>query len=129
MATDMLSKKEFEEKVNQLKKEVKELNGVDDESVIEETAQRLLGFHYGPPVYMAVEKFLHSSRNELISEIDRIIGLPEDELKTEAVEWPGEWEVKLQHISVLVFYFRELAELRLGIPEAWDEIDEIYVHD
>jgi hypothetical protein len=36
---------------------------------------------------------------------------------------------RLQHISVLLFYFKKLLALRAGDPGEWDEIDELYVHD
>jgi len=124
----MLSKKQFSEKLEELKGEVRELEGVDDQAVILETAARLRGFNYAPPVIMPVDAFLAGTRAELLVEIERIAGMQASELQIDA-DGQNEWDVKIQHISVLVFYFKELNELRRGVPEAWDEIDELYVHD
>lgn len=125
----MLNQDDFFEKLDVLKNEV---GGLDDrdQAVIEETASRLEGFNYGPPVLLPVAQFLRCTKEKMLLEIDRIARLPESELAdNDSAEEKNSWELKLQHISVLVFYFKELVELRRGVPEAWDEIDELYVHD
>ncbi len=125
----MLNQDDFSEKLEVLKNEVRELDD-RDQAVIEETASRLEGFNYGPPVLLPVAQFLRYTKEKLLLEIDRIARLPESELAdNDSAEEKNSWELKLQHISVLVFYFKELVELRRGVPEAWDEIDELYVHD
>ena len=125
----MLNQNDFFEKLDVLKNEVRELDD-RDQPVIEETAARLEGFNYGPPVLLPVAQFLRCTKEKMLLEIDRIARLPESELAdNESAEEKNSWELKLQHISVLVFYFKELVELRRGQPEAWDEIDELYVHD
>ena len=98
--------------------------------LIEETASRLEGFNYGPPVLIPVADFLRCSKEQMLLEIDRIANLPDDELvDTDSARGKNSLELKLQHISIMVFYFKELVELRGGVPEAWDEVDELYVHD
>ncbi len=126
----MLTQSEFLKKVSDLQDEVRALDDIGDPAVIEETAARLEGFNYGPPVLQPVADFLRFSKEQLLQEIDKIVKLPESELPAqEAEKEANSWELKLQHISVLVFYFKELVPLRHGVPEAWDEIDELYVHD
>ncbi len=125
----MLTQDEFLEKLDVLQNEVRALDD-GDQTVIEETASRLEGFNYGPPVLLPVSEFLRCTKEKMLLEIDRVASLSDSELvDNDSTEGKNSWELKLQHISVMVFYFKELVDLRCGVPEAWDEIDELYVHD
>ena len=126
----MLDEATFFEKLGILQDELGTLSIDESQEVIDETALRLEGFNYTPPVYMSLPRFLRCTKNEFLQEIERIAHLPENEvLIAESTEAENGWELKLRHISVLVFYFKELASLRNGDLEAWDEVDELYVHD
>ena len=126
----MVDETTFFEKLGMLQDELDSLHSNESEEVIDETALRLEGFNYTPPVYMALPRFLRCTKKELMQELERIAHLPDDEVVIEeSAEAENGWELKLRHISVLVFYFKELASLRNGDLEAWDEIDELYVHD
>ena len=126
----MMNESDFLNKIGDLLDEVRALDDPGDPAVVEETAARLEGFNYGPPVLIPVADFLRFSKDRLLQEIDKIVKLPESELPVqESEKEENSWELKLQHISVMVFYFKELVPLRRGVPEAWDEIDELYVHD
>jgi hypothetical protein len=126
----MLNQVDFLNKLGELQDEVKSLDDSGDPKVIEETAARLEGFNYGPPVLMPVADFLRCTKDQLLLEIDKIAKLPDSEIKPREPEKDvSSWELKLQHIAVMVYYFKELVPLRRGVPEAWDEIDELYVHD
>ena len=125
----MLNKQHFDQKVRQLQEEVRAMTGIDDATIIAETAQRLKGLNYAPPVGASLDAFLSYTTGALIKEIDRLASVPDAEVQVEPDSGDGPLDVKLQRISILVFYFRELAELRRGVPEAWDEVDELYVHD
>ncbi len=125
----MLTKQEFAEKVQQLKAEVQGMNGIDDPQNIAETAARLKSLNYAPPVGGGLDTFLSYTTSDLVEEIERIAALPDDQVEPAPAPGEGVLDIKLQRISLLVFYFRELAELRRGVPEAWDEVDELYVHD
>lgn len=125
----MLTQDEFLKKLDVLQNEVRALDD-RDQAVIEETASRLEGFNYGPPVLLPVTEFLRCTKEKILLEIDRVAILSDSELvDNNSAEEKNSWELKLQHISVMVFYFKELVDLRCGVPEAWDEIDELYVHD
>ncbi len=125
----MLTQDEFLKKLDVLQNEVRALDD-GDQTVIEETASRLEGFNYGPPVLLPVSEFLRCTKEKMLLEIDRVASLSDSELvDNDSTEGKNSWELKLQHISVMVFYFKELVDLRCGVPEAWDEIDELYVHD
>ena len=125
----MLNQEDFNEKVAQLKEEIKRITDVDDHAVIEETASRLKGVNYAPPILGDRDFFLNCTSKELLDEIDRIIDTSESEAISSEKEEHQRLQIKLQHVSVLVFYFKELADLRRGLPEAWDEIDELYIFD
>jgi hypothetical protein len=126
----MLSLEDFNEKVTRLKEEIRRITDVDDPAVIEETASRLKGFNYAPPILGDSDFFLNCTTKELLAEIDRIIDPSDsDTISPNEEEEYQRLQIKLQHVSVLVFYFKELADLRRGLPEAWDEIDELYIFD
>jgi len=124
----MLDKNDFLDQVRAIKLEVAAMAASDTPAVINDTANRLKGLNYTPPVGVPLDTFLSFTTTDLVAEIDRIANLSEAELPSAEGD-DGEWDLKLQLISVLVFYFRELVQLRKGVPEAWDEVDEIYVHD
>jgi hypothetical protein len=126
----MLNQNEFMAKVGALQGEVRGLTDIDDPSVISATAADLKRLNYTPPVSIPLDTFLAYTTSDLLAEIGRIVDLPEAEVP----ELPGQdelspMEIKLEHIAILVFYFKELADLRRQVPEAWDEVDELYVHD
>ena len=126
----MLDQRDFFKKLGVLQDEIKVLGKSDDLAVIEDTATRLEGFNYTPPVVIPADQFLRCTTDQILLEIDTIARLPDEErVKQSSAETEHDWGRKLQHISILVFYYKELVALRNGIPEAWDEVDELYVHD
>ena len=69
-------------------------------------------------------------QEELLAEIDRILAMPDGEACALASDNTEKCEdIRVQFITVLIFYYKKLLELRRGNPEAWDEVDELYVHD
>ncbi len=126
----MVSKAKCLEKIEALRDDVRAMTDIDEPDMINETAARLKGLNYTPPVSVGLDTFLTFTTAGLVREIDRIIDLPDAEMAhLGGREKTGIWAVKLEHVSVLVFYFKELAALRRQVPEAWDEVDELYVHD
>lgn len=120
----------FEEKVEQLKQKVRKMADDADTALIEETAQRLEKLNYAPPVIISIDKFLRLTRDSLLEEIDRILALPDAEACALAPDEPKKCQdLRLQFISVQIFYYEKLLLLRHGDIETWDEIDELYVHD
>ena len=126
----MLNQIEFLEKIEKLEAEVRALGDIDDPDMIGATASNLKRLNYTPPVSIPVDTFLAYTTADLLGAIKRIVDLPDREVMQ--LTGRGELsplEVKLEHVAVLVFYFKELADLRRQVPEAWDEVDELYVHD
>ncbi|MBT8354711.1 MAG: hypothetical protein KJO60_09320 [Desulfofustis sp.] len=126
----MTTEPSFSEKVEQLKHKVRSFSDDADAPLIEETAQRLEKLNYAPPVIISIEKFLRLTKDSLLEEIDRILALPDAEACALAPDEPKKCEdLRLQFISVQIFYYEKLLLLRQGDIETWDEIDELYVHD
>ena len=125
-----MSENLFEEKVKQLKEEVSGLPGDVSQDVIENTASRLEGLNYSPPVIIPIYKFLRLTKEGLVEEIDRILAMPDREACALAPNEPLKCQdLRLQFISVQIYYYRKLVLLRQGDIESWEEIDELYVHD
>lgn len=120
----------FYQQVQQLKEAVEALGGPESVDVIDKTALRLEGLGYAPPVIIPIAQFLRLTSSALLKEIDKIVEMapeevcavaPNDELKCQ--------DIRLQSITVQIYYYKKLILLRQGDLEVWDEIDELYVHD
>ncbi|MGB3211036.1 MAG: hypothetical protein WBB19_10060 [Desulforhopalus sp.] len=126
----MSNKKTFKQQVEDLQEEVRQLGDDFDESTLKETAVRLKGLNYSPPVITPIHTFLTMRNRDLLAEIDRILTMPDTEACALAPDNTRQCEdLRVQFITVLVFYYKKLLELRKGNPEEWDEVDELYVHD
>lgn len=121
---------DFLHKVAALQDELRAVTAVADPKVIEETAVRLEGMQYAPTVILPVDRFLRMTKLELLEKIEEIILLSAEEVYELSPGDPRSYfALKLRYISVLVYYFKQLTRLRRGVSEAWDEVDELYVHD
>lgn len=126
----MSTQKTFKQQIDDLQKEVQQLDDVFDDALIEETAVRLKGLNFSPPVLTPIDTFLRMQSQELLVEIDRILAMPDAEACTIAPDNTKKCEdLRVQFITVLIYYYKKLLELRKGSPEEWDEVDELYVHD
>ncbi|WP_419174710.1 hypothetical protein [Desulfosediminicola sp.] len=126
----MITASDFLLEVSALQDEVRALNDIADARTVAEVAARLEALNYAPTVVLPLERFLRIRKLELLSEIEKIIVLSDEEVYEMS---PGDprcsIECKLRYIVALVYYFRQLVQLRKGNPDAWDEVDELYVHD
>ena len=126
----MVQKDDFIDKVTLLKNEILGLGEEAPIINIEATATRLEGLNYSPPISIDLATFLRLTRKTLIVEIDKILDMPDKEACALAPDDPGKCQdLRIQFISVLLFYFKQIIRLRSGDVEAWDEVDEMYVHD
>jgi hypothetical protein len=79
---------------------------------------------------VATGTFLRLTKQTLLEEIDKILALPDQEACALAPDEPLKCQdLRVQFISVLIFYYRKLILLRQEDLDTWDEIDELYVHD
>lgn len=118
----MTKQTDFPESIATLIQEVVAIATAETPAQINTTADRLERLNYAPPVHLSLDVFLHLTSTQVIDEIGRINKeAPNSERNS--------LDQKLQKISILVFYYKELSELRRGTAEAWDEVDELYVHD
>lgn len=125
-----MNENNFEEKVGQLKEEVGHFEEQITPQTIELTAVRLEKLNYTPPVTIPNASFLRLTRNGLLDEIEKLLALSDKEACALAPDEPMECrDLRIQFISVLIYYYKRLMLLRQDDPEAWDEIDELYVHD
>ena len=126
----MGTEKTFLHQIDALQKEVRQLDDDFDDTVVEETAARLQGLNFSPPVVTPMDTFLRLRSQGLLTEIDRILAMPDAEACALAPDNTKKCEdLRVQYISVLIFYYKKLLQLRKGNPEEWDEVDELYVHD
>lgn len=120
----------FRNQVENLKKKVRLLPDYADDDYTEEVALRLEGLNYTPPIITPVREFTRMRKDDVIGEFDRIVAMPESEACALA---PGDSrkcaDLRLQYMTVLLYYFTKLTALRAGDAEEWDEVDELYVHD
>ena len=126
----MSIQKTFKQQIDDLQKEVQQLGEVSDDVNVEETAVRLKRLNFSPPVITPIDTFLRMQSQELLVEIDRILAMPDAEACAIAPDNTKKCEdLRVQFITVLVYYYKKLLELRKGNPEQWDEVDELCVHD
>lgn len=126
----MTTDNSFTEQIDQFRQKVGSFEDKVDEKLIEQTAIRLEKLNYAPPVMIPVDRFLRLTRDSLLQEIERILAMPDQEACALAPDNPAECrDLRLQFISVLIYYFEKLLLLRSGDIESWEEVDELYVHD
>jgi len=126
----MSSTSDFLQQVAQLQDELRLVVDQPDPKVVEETAVKLEGLNYAPTVILPVAEFLRIKKIDLLGKIEEIILLSDEEVYELAPGDPRSYfAIKLQFISAFVYYYKQLARLRRDVPEAWDEVDELYVHD
>lgn len=120
----------FQRQVQQLKQKVSTMVDDTSDDYAEEVALRLTGLNFTPPVITPIQEFVRMRNDDFIDEIDRIVAMPDAEACALA---PGDArkcaDLRLQYLTVLLYYYTKLLGLRAGDAEEWDEVDELYVHD
>jgi hypothetical protein len=125
-----MSAETFEQQVTNLKNKVAELVDDTSDDHVEEVALRLEGLNFTPPVVTPLKLFVRLRNDDLLDEIDRILGLPDAEACALAPDDSRKCEdLRIQYITVLIYYYTKLLKLRGGDVDEWDEVDELYVHD
>lgn len=126
----MKAGQEFLAKIDAFKATISALPDIVDVTCIQQTVTRLEGLHITPTLILPAKRFLYFSKADMLEEIDRVAKLTEQELQQQGVELTQEMQqVKLEQIGLLVYHFKLLTRLRRDVPEAWDEIDELYGDD
>lgn len=125
-----MSSETFEQQIAALKAKVDVLADETSDDHAEEVALRLQGLNFAPPVITPVKHFIRMRRDDLKDEIERILSMPDAEACALAPDNTKKCEdLRIQYITVLVYYYTKLLKLRCGDIEEWDEVDELYVHD
>ena len=126
----MTNEQTFSDQIDQLKETVRSLRDDVSPDVIEDTACRLERLNYAPPVVIPQSTFLRLTKETLLDEIDKILAMPDQEACALAPNEPQKCQdLRIQFISVQIYYYKILLSLRQGDVDAWDEVDELYVHD
>ena len=123
----MLSIDDF---IEQKKNELNRSSHFATDDDIERTARDLEKIGYELPVFIPVKGFLRYRIKDIHREIERIASMKEKELME--IQYARETspdELKRRNIDILVSQFLLLERLRADVPEAWDEIHELYEDD
>lgn len=120
----------FDQQINALKTKIDGLVDDTSDDHVEEVALRLQGLNFSPPVVTPLNLFIRLRNDDLKEEIERILAMPDAEACALAPDNTKKCEdLRIQYITVLIYYYTKLLGLRSGDAEEWDEIDELYVHD
>lgn len=120
----------FEQQIASLKAKIDRLVDDSSDDHVEEVALRLEGLNFSPPVITPIQFFIRLRNDDLRGEIERILAMPDAEACALAPDNTKKCEdLRVQFITVLIYYYTKLVELRSGNVEEWDEVDELYVHD
>jgi hypothetical protein len=102
--------------IKQIRRELQELPPDIRSEQIEATARRLEAQNYSPMLLVEVPGFLRMRRQELIDTVEELIKTRREELTP-------------QHLSLLLYHYRRLQQLRRDDPEAWDVVNELMDDD
>lgn len=117
------TREEIQEQLNALPEEA-------GEEQIRQTKVDLERRSFTPAFLLPVKNFLTMTKQELKQEIDRVLNLDESYLVKRAGGFSNDpKKIRCAQINLLLYYYHLLARLRLNIPEAWDEINELYEDD
>ncbi len=94
------------------------------------TREHLERRSFTPSFLLPVKNFLSMDREALEQELDRVLGLEEEYLLSKARGFSDDpQKIRCAQINLLLYYYDLIARLRLDIPEAWDEIHDLYEDD
>lgn len=125
-----MSTETFEQQVASLKNKIDNLIDDTSDDHVEEIALRLQGLNFSPPVITPINYFIRLRNDDLKDEMERILAMPDAEACALAPDDTKKCEdLRIQYITVLIYYYTKLLKLRSGDIEEWDEVDELYVHD
>ncbi len=112
------------------KKRAKSMQDAADTARVEQVASDLERMTYEPIFLLPVPGFLRMRAGDLIAYADHLCSLSDEELAAYGVHHMTDREQLIAtQLSMLLRNFRLLVRLRDDIPEAWDEIHELYEDD
>ncbi|MBN2434446.1 MAG: hypothetical protein JXK07_04175 [Spirochaetes bacterium] len=121
---------DIEKKYNELKRILENMESVDDSSIIMKIADRLHGISYSPPFLIEVKHFTEMDKKSAITALKYIFEFPESEIKKFAISRDKPVaEIKIDAMNSFVTEYGLLQRLRMDVPEAWDQINELYEDD
>lgn len=99
-------------------------------SVIEQVAKELEMHTYTPPLLIDMPGLIRAGRRQIASHVSRVLTLPDEAEELALPQFGGDaQQVRLVHLRLLLDQYLLITDLRAGIPEAWDRINELYEDD
>jgi len=111
-------------------KKVKSMQDTAETARVEQVARDLERMTYEPIFLLPIPGFLRMRAGDLTAYADQLRGLTDEELAAYGGYHMRDREQLIgTQLSMLLRNFRLLVRLRDDIPEAWDEIHELYEDD
>ena len=99
-----------------------------DPDAIESTARTLRDWGYSPMLLEKPDGFLEMTRDQALEAFDHIAAQPDEYWKDKGPSDDAE-ETKETALRMLVNQFEFFTRLRHNEPEAWDDMNELYMED
>lgn len=97
---------------------------------IEQTARELELHTFSPTLLIDMPDLIRAGRHQVSAHATHVMNLPDDAVELALPLFPGDpQQVKLMHLRLLLDQYTLITQLRKGIPEAWDRINELYEDD
>ncbi|MDA3899236.1 MAG: hypothetical protein PF637_01820 [Spirochaetes bacterium] len=113
-----------------IKKKIDDLSVVSDEKLCKATEKRLETCSYAPPFLIEIPEFITLDKKGAQKALQTIYEYPESVLKSYPIT-DNKTVDQVKNITMNAFYkeFALLQDLRNNVPEAWDQINELYEDD
>lgn len=113
-----------------LEKQFHDLPKDADSAAINKTAADLERYKYHPNFIIDTPNFLHFTKADMLSELEKISKLTDEQIKALGLVYTDDTvRIKKDHCNMLLYEYELLCGLRQGLPEAWDVIHELYEDD
>ena len=101
-----------------------------DDARIAVTRRDLERRSFSPAFLLPVRNFLSMKRADLEKAVDQVLTADDQYLAKRLGSYSSDPErIRWTQVSLLIYYYDLLSRLRMDVPEAWDEINELYEDD
>lgn len=115
---------------NEFKQQLENMETVEDHDLVKNTADRLHGISYAPPFLIEIPNFTEMNKKSAIKTLKRLYEYPEIEIEKFAIARDRSvTQIKIDAMNGFITEYRLLQRLRMDVPEAWDQINELYEDD
>ena len=115
---------------NEFKQQLENMETVEDHDLVKNTADRLHGISYAPPFLIEISNFTAMNKKSAIKTLKRLYEYPEIEIEKFAIARDRSVnQIKIDAMNGFITEYKLLQRLRMDVPEAWDQINELYEDD